>query len=82
MNINNLNPANIALFKSRKFWLAVCELAFMVIIVLVPEFEGSRDVMILASMTVIGVAINGYAQEDKALAEKTGLRNQKYNKQP
>ncbi len=79
MNINNLNPANIALFKSRKFWAAAMELVFMVVVALVPELESSASVLILASMAIVAVVIHGFAVEDKVLAEKTGVRNAKYD---
>lgn len=78
MNISNLNPANIALFKSRKFWLAIIGIAVDIAIALIPELEAVRAELILVWSAMIMIAINGYAQEDKVLAEKTGQRNPKY----
>jgi len=78
MSIDNLNPLNLSLFKSRKFWLAVIGIIVDIGIALVPELEAVRAELILVNSFMIGLAINGYAQEDKILAEKTGVRNAKY----
>jgi len=81
MNINDLNPVNIALFKSRKFWLAVIGIVIDIVIALIPELEAVKAELILVNSFMVGMVIKGYADEDKVLAEKTGLRNSKYNNQ-
>ena len=71
-------PAKPDLFKSRKFWVAVIGLMFDVIVAYIPELEPVRAELILSCTVMVGLVIDGYAREDRAIAAQTGKRNTKY----
>jgi hypothetical protein len=71
-------PAKPDIFKSRKFWTAIIGLMFDVAIAYIPEFEPIRTELILSCTVIVGLVIDGFAREDRAIAAQTGKRNMKY----
>jgi hypothetical protein len=74
-------PGLPPLLKSRKYWTAVFAVIVGAIVSYIPELEAVQSEMILLCTFVFGMVIHGYAEEDKALAAKTGERNPKYTKE-
>jgi hypothetical protein len=66
------------LFKSRKFWTGVITTLVNALILYVPEFEAVRTELIASTTFIAWRIIDGYANEDRAMAEKTGQRAPKY----
>lgn len=71
-------PAKPDIFKSRKFWTAIIGLVFNVVVAYIPELESIRAELILSCTVIVGLVIDGYSREDRAIAAQTGKRNIKY----
>ena len=64
--------------KSKRFWVALLEFVFLVVIVYVPELEPHVPQLIEASVIVAGLLIGGFSLEDAATAFRAGVEKEKY----
>ena len=59
-----------SLFKSKRFYVAVLDLAFMVLVAFVPRLPEQADILIPAALALIGLVIGGYTVQDAVSAYK------------
>ena len=80
INLIPTPPGKPDLFKSRKFWTGVITTIVNALILYVPEFEAVRTELIASTTFIAWRIIDGFANEDRAIAEKTGAKDAKYTK--
>lgn len=66
------------LSKSKRFWMAILGVIFMIIEVLNPTLAGEADTLIPATLVLIGIAVGGFSLEDAARANNTSAVKPKY----